>query len=89
MFYTRKQMIISQKIEELIVLNIGIWHEASRIKDYDNKPIGGLDSETRVKHFLKIRELNAKRSETRAIIDKYFNDGVDETKTNYIKAQEE
>ena len=76
-------MKISKKIEELLIVNNYLWHEATEIKDFDNKPKQGLSSEKRVQHFLKIRELNSDRSTIRAELDSIFNDGVDETKLNY------
>ena len=76
-------MSIGETIEELIRLNIMIWDEASQIKDFHNNPIKDLPTEDRVKHFLKVRELNATRSSIRAKIDNYFHDGVDQTKLDY------
>lgn len=73
---------ISESIEELILLNIRIWHEATKVKDisgqlYD-KPT--LSLEDRVICALEIRRLNAKRSAVRWEIDKVFGGGSNETK---------
>ena len=76
-------MTIGNNIDKLIDTNNKIWHEATQIKDFDNKPIKGLSSEERVKCFLAVRKLNSNRSAIRAEIDKEFDDGVDESKVNY------
>ena len=76
-------MIIAESIEELVLVNIKLWHEATKIKDMNNHARAGLTSEDRVNCFLKIRELNTKRSKTRSQIDIAFNDGVNESKINY------
>jgi hypothetical protein len=69
-------------IEELILTNIKIWHEVTKLKDANGKLYKETDlsTEERVKCALKIRELNAKRTELRWEIDKGFNMGANETK---------
>ena len=79
----KRMFRIGERIDSLININNELWHEATQIKDFDNKPKAGLSSEERVKCFLAVRKLNAKRSAVRAEIDNHFDDGVDESKINY------
>ena len=76
-------MSIADNIDKLMNINNKIWHQATQIKDFDNKPKQGLSAKERVKCFLAIRKLNAERSAVRAQIDSEFSDGVDESKVNY------
>jgi DTW domain-containing protein YfiP len=82
MTWGAKMSKISESIEELILLNVKIWHEATKVKDisgqlYD-KP--KLPLEDRVACALEIRRLNAKRSAVRWEIDKAIGSGTNETK---------
>lgn len=75
-------MSVGSKIEDLIGTNIQIWHEVTKVKDIS----GELHKETemsleeRVECALKIREMNAYRSQARWDIDKHFGEGANETK---------
>ena len=77
--------MIGSKIEELLEINNAIWHEATTIKDFENNPIPGVSSQTRVQTFFNIRKLNAKRSAVRHEVDVMAGDdsASDERKVNY------
>ena len=73
---------IGSKIEEFILTNIKIWHEATKIKDVDGnlRKDTDLSVKERVQCALDIRKLNTLRSKIRWEIDKNFDCGADETK---------
>ena len=76
---------LCESIEELILVNIELWHNATKIKK-NGKPDYTLSTKKRVKIFYKIRELNAKRSALRWEIDSKLGiDGINETKSGYYK----
>ena len=75
-------MKIGSTIEELILTNIKIWHEVTKVKDISGKLHTGtkMSLEDRVECALEIRELNAQRSKARWNVDQYFDGGNNETK---------
>lgn len=76
------QTNLGLRINEMILINIKIWHEATKVKDIN----GRLKSKTeisldkRVECALNIRKLNAERSAVRWEVDSYFGAGTNETK---------
>jgi hypothetical protein len=76
-----KKSNVGKLIEESILLNIKIWHEATKVKDIFGKLRDkNMPTKERVACALKIRELNAERSAKRWEIDKLFGGGTNETK---------
>jgi len=82
-------MTTAEMIEKLIITNLEIWHEASKIKDLDNKVRKELSMspQERVDHFFVVRKLNAIRSRIRWGIDKQFGTGANETKIDYYTGE--
>ena len=75
-------MSLGEKIEELLLLNTKIWHEATKVKDVNGKlrKDSKMTIEERVECALKIRNLNNMRSSTRWEIDNSFGTGANESK---------
>lgn len=75
-------MDLGNKIEELLLINIKIWHEVTKVKDISGKlhTESSMSLEERVECSLDIREKNAQRSKIRWEIDEYFGEGSNETK---------
>lgn len=82
--------MIADSIEKLISLNIKMWHEITKIKNFDGslKKDITISPKEHVKNALLVRKLNAKRSKVRWRIDKITGYGANETKINVYEEEE-
>lgn len=79
-------MSLGEDIDLLIRKHIELWHEATKIKDFNGNLIKDMSSEDRVKVFLNIRMLNSDRAQVRDKINKICNSGYPDPKINYTGA---
>lgn len=73
---------IGKTINEFVLVNIQIWHEATKIKNLKGTLCdkSTMPLEKRVSCALKTRGLNAERSKLRWEVDKCFGSGANEAK---------
>jgi len=75
---------VGKDINELIETHIELWHEATKIKDFEGNLIKDMPTEERVDIFMKIRLLNSQRAKTRDSINISLKSGYPDPKINYV-----
>jgi hypothetical protein len=77
-----KQSNLGSKVDEMVLTNIKIWHEATKVKDINGKlrSKSEISLDDRVDCALEIRRLNRERSDIRWSIDRNLGSGANETK---------
>ena len=77
-------MSLGESIDDLIHINLTLWHKAEGIKKH-GKPDHTLPTAERVQIFRDVRALNAERSSARWGIDSLLGGGINETKIRYCE----
>lgn len=75
---------IGDRINSLIESHIKLWHEATKIKDFNGDLRKDMPTEERVDTFMKIRLLNSERANIRDNINVSLNSGYPDPKINYL-----